>query len=138
MFLHLSISLNKVETDEDTDAWIDVLKTLDRLLSSRRQPALEEAIVEMLKNVILVTKLSSKGTDKFWSSTDKVLRGFLPEVAEILEEKEPETENIKEEANPVEDKDVAESSSGVTESDEVQNANEEKNEDPSKDSESSQ
>lgn len=140
VFLHLSISLNKVETDEDTDAWIDVLKTLDRLLSSRRQPALEEAIVEMLKNVILVTKLSSKGTDKFWSSTDKVLRGFLPEVAEILEEKEPETENIKEEANPntEEDKDVAGSSSVVTESDEVQNANEEKNEDPSKDSESSQ
>lgn len=100
VFLHLSISLNKSETDEDTDAWIAVLKTLDRLLSSRRQPALEESVVEMLKNVILVTRLSSKGTERFWAGTDKVLRGFLPEVAEMLAEPEADEPDANEDAHP--------------------------------------
>lgn len=92
VFLHLTVSADSQETNEDTDAWVSVLKMLDRLLTSRRQPALQESIEEMLKNVILVTKLGSRGSKYFWEKTENELKGFLPEIAVLVSQdpKDPE------------------------------------------------
>lgn len=92
VFLHLTVSLDKIETEADLDAWVAVLRILDRLLSSRKQPALQESVEEMLKNVILVTEVAARGSPQFWDRTQVELKGFLPQVAELVNKK-PEAPN---------------------------------------------
>lgn len=84
VFLHLTVSLDKIETEADLDAWVAVLRILDRLLSSRKQPALQESVEEMLKNVILVTNVAGRGSFEFWDRTQSELKGFLPQVAALV------------------------------------------------------
>lgn len=85
LFLH-----NAMQSDEDIEKpWKELLRVLDRLLSSRRQPALQESVTEMLKNVVLVMRMAGKGTTEFWSDSERQLKGFVPEVA-LLINKQPE------------------------------------------------
>lgn len=86
------------------DAWGRVMKALDRLLSSRRQPALHESVEEMLKNVILVLRTAGKGTDRFWTETQKALKGFLPDIAPMVNQSlEPEQDSEDTKAEDQED-----------------------------------
>lgn len=65
------------------EVWIQVLHVMDRLLGSKKQHALQEGINEMLKNVILVLQMSSKGSEEFWEETEKALKDWMPELAEL-------------------------------------------------------
>lgn len=78
------------------DAWGRVMQALDRLLSSRRQPALQESVEEMLKNVILVLRTAEKGSPRFWTETEKALKGFLPDMAPMI------SQSLQSDQNPEE------------------------------------
>lgn len=81
-FLQFAMVKNDMEP-----VWPSVLHALDRLLSSRHQPALRESVEEMTKNIVLVLKVANKGSPEFWEQTDRILKGFLPSVAQFIREK---------------------------------------------------
>lgn len=91
VFLHYAM-----RSDVDIEKpWLALLRVLDRLLSSRRQPALQESVTEMLKNVVLVMRMAGHGTEEFWNDSERQLKGFVPEVAALVRknlEPEPEPE----------------------------------------------
>jgi brefeldin A-resistance guanine nucleotide exchange factor 1 len=86
------------------DVWLKILDILDRMMNSGEGEALEEAVPESLKNILLVmggagyllppTKSPENAT--IWAETKKRLDRFLPDLfSDVFPEKD-ETQRAKE------------------------------------------
>lgn len=78
VFLEYVVQIQQ-QSDEFLRLWVNILETLDRLISSGQKDSLRESVVESLKNVILVVSASDFGADdRFWEETWKKIDSFLP------------------------------------------------------------
>ena len=80
------------------DVWLKILDVLDRMMNSGQGDALEEAVPESLKNIILVMggagylsrPSENLENEKMWIETKKKLDRFLPD---LFSELFPETKS---------------------------------------------
>ncbi|KAL9111034.1 MAG: hypothetical protein Q9227_004467 [Pyrenula ochraceoflavens] len=91
VFLHYLVLLS--EWKGMLDLWLRILDLLDRMMNSGQGDALEEAVPESLKNILLVMKeggyLGGKETGmeeggELWRETKKRLERFLPRLVEEI------------------------------------------------------
>lgn len=93
------------------DVWLKILDVLDRMMNSGQGDALEEAVPESLKNIILVMggagylsrPSENPENEKMWVETKKKLDRFLPDLfSEVFPETRSEGKLEKEkEKDPV-------------------------------------
>ncbi|CAN6628830.1 ARF guanine-nucleotide exchange factor 2 [Trichomonascus vanleenenianus] len=79
------IQTSSNDTESIMNVWTKILDTLDRLVTSSM--ALQESIIESLKNVLLVVaadKESAYSGEKFWDMTWSKLDSFLPGLREQI------------------------------------------------------
>ena len=86
------------------DVWLKILDVLDRMMNSGQGDALEEAVPESLKNIILVMggagylsrPSENPENEKMWIETKKKLDRFLPDLfSDVFPEKD-EAQRAKE------------------------------------------
>lgn len=88
---------NQQQSEEFLRLWVNILETLDRLISSGQKDSLRETVVESLKNVILVVSSSEFGADEhFWAETWKRIDSFLPGFKEQVLTSAPREEKALE------------------------------------------
>lgn len=84
VFLHYLVLLS--EWEGMLDLWLRILDVLDRMMNSGQGDALEEAVPESLKNILLVMAdggyLRREKGDRLWEETRKRLERFLPRLVE--------------------------------------------------------
>ena len=87
------------------DMWLRILDVLDRMMNSGQGDALEEAVPESLKNIILVMggagylsrPSENPENEKMWMETKKKLDRFLPDLfSEVFPETRSESKLEKE------------------------------------------
>jgi brefeldin A-resistance guanine nucleotide exchange factor 1 len=83
------------------DVWLRILDILDRMMNSGQGDAVEEAVPESLKNILLVMggagylspPSENPENEKMWTETKKRLDRFLPDLfSEVFPEKKAENE----------------------------------------------
>lgn len=86
IFLHYLVLLS--EWDGMLDLWLRILDVLDRMMNSGQGEALEEAIPENLKNILLVMAdggyLKREEGERLWEETRRRLERFLPKLIEEI------------------------------------------------------
>jgi brefeldin A-resistance guanine nucleotide exchange factor 1 len=79
------------------DVWLRILEILDRMMNSGQGDALEEAVPESLKNILLVMggagylspPTENPENEKMWTETKKRLDRFLPDLfSDVFPEKD--------------------------------------------------
>ncbi|KAK0119533.1 GDP/GTP exchange factor for ARF [Cadophora gregata] len=112
IFLHYLTLLSK--WDGMLDLWLKILDIMDRLMNSGQGDSLEEAVLESLKNILLVMSSSSflvppskdPSQEKLWVETWKRIDRFLPDLRKDLGLDAPK--EVVEKEKPVEkEKEVA-------------------------------
>ena len=94
------------------DVWLKILDILDRMMNSGQGDALEEAVPESLKNILLVMggvgylspPSENPENENMWMETKKRLDRFLPHLfSEVFPESQPESKQGKEENATIEE-----------------------------------
>jgi golgi-specific brefeldin A-resistance guanine nucleotide exchange factor 1 len=87
------------------DVWLRILDILDRMMNSGQGDALEEAVPESLKNILLVMggagylspPSENPENEKTWTETKKRLDRFLPDLfSDVFPERKDEIKSEKE------------------------------------------
>ena len=107
IFLHYLTLLSK--WDGMLDLWLKILDIMDRLMNSGQGDSLEEAVLESLKNIILVMSSSSflvppskdPSQEKLWTETWKRIDRFLPDLRKDLN-LDPPPKEVSEKEKPAE------------------------------------
>ncbi|PBP20733.1 Sec7 domain-containing protein [Diplocarpon rosae] len=91
IFLHYLTLLS--DWDGMLDLWLKILDIMDRLMNSGQGDSLEEAVLESLKNILLVMSSSENlvppskdpAQGKLWAETWKRIDRFLPDLRKELD-----------------------------------------------------
>ncbi|OWP02220.1 hypothetical protein B2J93_5607 [Marssonina coronariae] len=91
IFLHYLVLLSG--WDGMLDLWLKILDIMDRLMNSGQGDSLEEAVLESLKNILLVMSSSENlvspnkdpAQEKLWVETWKRIDRFLPDLRKELD-----------------------------------------------------